>query len=331
MDAQRAVAKPEFAGFLKEMAITKENLAAEAGISVTTLRAVLNGQRVSASTTYALESILGGQIREYFDFTRNDTALGSSTVYGHHRLIRMVLGFALKERRVEFNAAALATPPQLPKHETKTLQPEDVAALLAALESAPIKWRVYVHLLLMTGARRGAIAGLEWSKIDWANSRITLNKALLYSKTRGVYEDEMKTKKPVIIKLPDETMELLREYRSWFDQLREANGDRWRGTDYMFVHDDGAVMHPDSGTKKLGQLARKHGLEHVHPHKLRHTLASLLHHNGLEVAAISKRLGHSNINTTLKIYTHMIDVADEQAAEIIANVILRPNSPKSSP
>jgi len=54
-------------------------------------------------------------------------------------------------------------------------------------------------------------------------------------------------------------------------------------------------------------------------------MASLLYFNGVDGIAISKRLGHAKVSTTTDIYSHIIKQADEQAAESIADAILRPS------
>ena len=101
------------------------------------------------------------------------------------------------------------------------------------------------------------------------------------------------------------------------------NGDRWIESDYVFTRDDGGVMNPDNVTQWLGNFARKYGLPPIHPHKFRHTMASLLIYNGTDALTVSKRLGHAKVSTTTDIYSHVIKQADEQAAESIADVILR--------
>ena len=82
-------------------------------------------------------------------------------------------------------------------------------------------------------------------------------------------------------------------------------------------------MNPDNITQWLGDFSRKYGIPDVHPHKFRHTMASLLITNGTDPLTVSKRLGHSKVSTTTDIYSHIIKQADERAADCIADVILR--------
>lgn len=230
---------------------------------------------------------------------------------------------------VMFNAASKATPPKLQRKEAETFQPEEIEKIRDCLESEPLKWKTLTHLLMITGARRGEVVGLEWSKIDWEHSQVLIDKALLYSTLSGVYADTTKTHTARFVKLPEETMQLLRQYRLWWLELRIKNGDRWMEGDYLFVRDDGAPIHPDTVTDWLNRFAKRHGLPNIHPHKFRHSMESLLYFNGVDSITISKRLGHAKVSTTTDIYSHLIKQADERASEGIADAILRKPSQKT--
>ena len=66
-------------------------------------------------------------------------------------------------------------------------------------------------MLMITGCRRGEIVGLKWDRVNWEDSSIRIDTTLLYTPERGVYESTTKTGAERVIKLPAETMALLRE------------------------------------------------------------------------------------------------------------------------
>ena len=66
-------------------------------------------------------------------------------------------------------------------------------------------------------------------------------------------------------------------------------------------------MHPDSPTRYFKKFGDKYGITGFHPHRIRHSSASIAIRNGVDVAAVSKRLGHSDINITLRTYVHATD------------------------
>ena len=249
--------------------------------------------------------------------------LSAKTILEYHRLISTVMTQAEKEMLVQYNPAHRATPPKIERTEVDSFQPDELARIMDCLEEEPIKWQTITHLLIITGCRRGEIMGLHWDAVDWKGKQLRIDRALLYTPTSGIYEDSTKTGETRFIKIPEETVQLLRLYQAYYDGLRLKNGDRWIESGYVFTRDDGGTMNPDNVTQWLSGFAKRHDLPPIHPHKFRHTMASLLICNGTNVLTVSKRLGHSKVSTTTDIYSHAIKQADERAAESIADVILR--------
>ena len=82
------------------------------------------------------------------------------------------------------------------------------------LSSEPLKWQVITNLLIATGCRRGEIAGLKWSAVDFQRGELHINSNLLYSRELGVYQDTTKTAtSDRTVRLPAEIADLLKEYR----------------------------------------------------------------------------------------------------------------------
>ena len=141
-----------------------------------------------------------------------------------------------------------------------------------------------IHLLMITGCRRGEIVGLKWDRVNWADSSIRIDTTLLYTPDRGVYESTTKTGADRTIKLPKETMELLRQYKVWQLETRLAMGDRWKDTPYVFTGECGGCMAPDTLSGYLTRFEKKYSLPHIHAHKFRHSMASVLYFSGADTA-----------------------------------------------
>lgn len=255
---------------------------------------------------------------------RTGGGLSAKSILEHHRLISTVLDQAEKESLVPFNVADKATLPKLERREVTYFQPEQVEAIRDALELEPIKWRTLVHMLLITGARRGEILGLKWDKVDFEGSKIHICNNVLYSADRGIYEDSPKTATSNrYVTLPLETMKLLRKYRAWQNEERLRMGEYYQYQGFVFSQDNGKPMHPDSVTTWLDRFSKRHGLPHINPHAFRHTMASMLYFNGVDSVSISKRLGHAQVSTTANIYAHVMEEADQRNADILADVFLK--------
>ena len=134
------------------------------------------------------------------------------------------------------------------------------------------------------------------------------------------------------IKLSEIVFDLLREYQAYWNKLRNEMIDRWEHfititladgstqtviNDRLFIKEDSTPMNPDSLTDWTSNFVKKNKLPHFTPHSLRHTHATLLIAEGVSIPTVSRRLGHSDITTTSKIYVHAIQSADEIASDVI--------------
>ena len=276
-----------------------------------------------------LEKVTPGRLMALYDWLaepgrnkRNGGTLSKKTIREYHMFISSVMGYAEKEGRIILNPCKKVDPPKKERKKVEILQPEDVKRMLALLEKEPLKWRVYIHMLLVSGARRGEIAGLKWDKVDFFNNQIEICNNLLYDGKNGVYETTPKTEESNrFVKLPPETMELLKTWMKQCNLLKSTNKEIWNDTNFVFIQDNGNPIHPQSVSRWFERFCERNDLPKISIHKLRHTAASILIDSGASIATVSRRLGHSQISTTLNIYTHQIKKRDEAAAENIGGVI----------
>jgi Site-specific recombinase XerD len=80
-------------------------------------------------------------------------------------------------------------------------------------------------------------------------------------------------------------------------------------------------IHPDTVTSWFKDFVKKNNLPDITLHSLRHTNASLMIANGVDLRTVSKRLGHAQVSTTTNIYSHAIKSADERAADVLGDIL----------
>ena len=194
--------------------------------------------------------------------------------------------------------------------EAQALTVEELRAVLEALEAEPLKWQALVHVLIDTGCRRGECCGLKWEDVDLEGRVLTIRRNLCYTPQKGVYVDTPKSGKVREVDIGPETAALLASLRG------QSEGG------YVFTREDGVEpMHPQSPTRYLKKLSAKCGVPDLHPHKLRHTFASVSILAGADVASVSEALGHSDKAVTLRMYTHADAESRRRAAQLFREAI----------
>ena len=321
--AAKAIAKPALQKARLDQHMSQDALAKKAGVASNTIRTMENGSKVMPKKAEAVAAALGNQTSDLFTLEKDMTPLAPKTVDSYHRFISTVLAQAEREMLVPYNAAAKAVPPKLEHKEPNYFQPEEINAILEALETEPLKWRTIVLLLIVTGCRRGEIMGLQWERVSLALRTIKIDHALLYSHTRGIYLDTTKTADVRFLKIPQEAVDLLEQWKQEQTAMRFASGSLWHETGFVFTQEDGRPMNPDSITKWLNQFSKRHNLPRINPHAFRHTVASVLIANGTDVVTVSKQLGHASTTTTEGFYAHLIEERKAEASDCIADVLLR--------
>lgn len=320
---ERATARIDLAAYLKKHKLSRAEIARRAGIAASTVSTAALGKPVSREKAEAIAAAMCVKLTDVFTLQQDTTPLSDKTVLEYHRLISAILAQAEKEMLIPYNPAAKATPPKVQRKAPDYYQPEQVDMILDALEAAPLKWRTITYLLIDTGCRRGEAMGLKWESVDLSAGIITIERALLYSSKRGVYEGPPKNGKSRTIKLAAETLALLKRYRIAQMELRLANGDRWIDSGYVFTQDNGDRMNPDSLTDWLNKFSKANDLPHIHPHAFRHTAASTMIASGVDLVTAANELGHSNATTTATIYAHQIAEAKAKANEARSSVFNR--------
>ena len=200
---------------------------------------------------------------------------------------------------------------------------DELCYIMECLNKEPLKWRVLIRLLIDTGIRRGECCGLKWENIDFQRNTITIAGNLSYTPELGVYLDTTKNSHVRTIDVDPDVIALLAELRK--EQAASCISE------WVFTQDNSpAPMHPNSPTRRLKKLSDRYGIPDFHPHKLRHSFASVAITNGADVASISEKLGHMDKAVTLRMYTHANEDSMRQASQVFRNALRKKESPGNS-
>lgn len=242
-----------------------------------------------------------------------------ATVMKLYTILHSLFKMAYLGDMIERNPMDKVERPKPRKDEVKTSEPsaytvEEVRKLLDALETEPLKWRALVRLLIDTGIRRGECCALKWQNVNFKTGEIRIAGNLCYTAAKGVYLDTPKSGRIRVVYASDDTMALLRQLR--IEQAKKVVSA------YVFTKEGSPEpMHPQSPTRYLKKLSERSDIPDLHPHKLRHTFASIAITNGADVASVSEVLGHSDKAVTLRMYTHADQESMKRAAAITQEAI----------
>ena len=252
--------------------------------------------------------------------------LSGKTILEHHRLLRAMLHKAVYWQLIVANPAERVQPPKARKPKRKSYDDEQTKILLENLEllsSEDTKYKVAIILTVFTGVRLGELMGLEWQDVDFKNGIISINRSSQYLADMGVFTKVPKTESSIReIAIPEFIISLLEEYKLWYEEQKSIYGELWMNSDRLFVQADGKPMHPSTISKWFVKYVGQIGLPVINFHGLRHTNASLLVAQNIDIAVISARLGHAQISTTLDFYVHPLLSHNRKAGYALENLLL---------
>ena len=255
--------------------------------------------------------------------------LSSKTILEHHRLLHSMFQQAVYWQMIAYNPASRVRPPKSKKPCISFYDDAQTIALIKALEGEELKFRVIILLTIFTGLRRGEVLGLEWQDINFKNSSVTVRQSNQYVSSIGIYTKDPKTETSYrTISIPISIIKLLKQYKIKQLEQKIRIGNKWNNTNYLFVQWDGKPMHPDTITKWFRQFLEDKNLPHITFHGLRHTHATLLISQGLDVRTVSNRLGHAQTSTTLNIYAHSFAKMDTEASNKLNSLLYRDDTEK---
>lgn len=177
------------------------------------------------------------------------------------------------------------------------------------------KHRLEFILTLGTGLRIGELVALRWEDIDLENGSLRVNKSIwrgyvtIDGKRKYVME-ETAPKTPSSIRevaMPDKILEELKIHKTKQDGVKEKYKEVYIDKSYVFANIIGEHVLADTLSKSFVKVLKDNGIKHLKFHALRHTYATRLFEKGVQLKTVQKLLGHSSIEITADIYTHVMN------------------------
>ncbi|HZK56158.1 MAG TPA: tyrosine-type recombinase/integrase [Desulfosporosinus sp.] len=312
--------KPEFKDLMKEKGLRIVDLSRSSGISNNTIMRARSGTTITYKTAEALSKALEVKLDTLF-LIQVTGPLSGQSVKHHHRLISSILTCAVQWQCLVSNPAERVKAPKVDKKEAAHFEEDMTEYMLALLEDEPLKYKTMVYLAVYSGARLGEVSGLEWSDVDFERNYLQVCRASQYLPGKGIFTKDPKNESSKrVIAMPVLVMDILKQYKAWQNEERLKCGDSWEDHNRLFTKWNGQPIFPTTPSTWYREFRRKHKLPDVKFHGLRHTNASLLIGQGVDVQTVATRLGHTKATTTTSIYSHFLKRPDQEAADKLQNL-----------
>ena len=240
--------------------------------------------------------------------------LSAKTIRNTIRFLSSAFEHAIYIGQLESNPCKRAALPKGQQREIRVLYVTEIPDFLNAISNVDINEKVAYELALFLGLRRSEILGLKEADVDLVNRLVYVHNTRHRVDGKDI-EQSTKTKRSTrILALPDilvDDIERLLETHRLF---------KYKKVDYLIQNGFGEPLGHQALASRLARLEKRCGLPNVTLHGLRHTYASLLHSRGVDMANISAELGHSNLATTMNIYTHVFQSASNASRGIASTI-----------
>ena len=245
--------------------------------------------------------------------------LSAKTVLHYYTCMESMLAAAVRMEILDRNPMEQVQRPKVRRSKARSLTEAQALELLRCLADEPnMCYRAAVLLALWCGLRLGEVGELKLSDVDWDACTIDISRALKYTPQTGAFAAEPKTESSErVIALPAGMMAILAEARDYQEECRALIPHLWQGDGWIVHGWDGRQLNHDTPSKWFRRFADAHGFEGIRFHDLRHTHASILLANSIDVVAVAHRLGHSDPSTTLRIYAHAMARRDFESASMM--------------
>jgi len=218
------------------------------------------------------------------------------------------LKYAIKLKLVTNNPFKDVTIPRLAKEEKiNFLDSDQLKTFLEIAEKRDLKQFAVFRLLAYSGMRIGEMLALSWDDVNFTDNTISVNKTLAKSESGSVMINVPKTKTSKrVLDMDAETMQILHRWKvQQASYLLKRGINATQKSQLVFINRCNDLLSPHTVRGWYNRIAKAGNLPHITLHGFRHTHATLLFSAGASVKEVQTRLGHSDVQTTLNIYTHL--------------------------
>ncbi|HLI07045.1 MAG TPA: site-specific integrase [Ktedonobacteraceae bacterium] len=252
-----------------------------------------------------------------------DEGQSPSSVITMNKVLHQALAYAVKERLIAINPCVGVS---LPSEERRKVQPltfEQAQRLLQEVQGTMME--PFIVLALVLGMRHGELLALRWQDINLTQRTLAIHFTLTQDERYHYVVGDPKTASSErLILLPQPVCEMLHAHRERQAEARLKAGSAWQQHDLVFCTDKGAYLWPANVRQRFYRILQRAGLLPMHIHDLRHSASTLLRKMGVDLKVIQEILGHSTLDMTANVYSHVLPSMQQEAVEKMEEFFKKP-------
>lgn len=269
-------------------------------------------------------------LQRYYTKLLDIDKLDASNVKRINKTLKTCLKEAIKQGYLQKNWCDDVNLPKVKKEDNiKALSKDEQLRLLEALKGIDLE--LLITFALGTGLRLGEVLGLKWSDIDFKEHTLSVQRSVRRvveiqrdgSRNRVLKEVPPKTENSFrTVPIPDSILSKLKSYKREQNELILAIGEDYQNNNYVFCNNDGTIMDPKKPNRRLSSVLKSNDIELITFHGLRHTYCTRLFEAGVPPKTVQSLVGHSDIETTMNIYTHVMKETKMEAVDKINSIFI---------
>lgn len=271
-----------------------------------------------------LKDLVARDIQDFYDVQLQ--RVKANTVIHYHAIIRLALCHARKKGWIPENPIDEVDKPEKNHFVGKFYTADELSTLFKLTKDTNLE--VPVLMGGFYGLRRSECVGLRWSAIDFINDVFYINHTVTTPRVNGkvkiIAKDRTKTKSslralPLDAAVKERLLAIKARQEMYRKKFKRSYQKDW--LDYVMVDELGGLILPNYVTSAFKRVLEKNDLRPIRFHDLRHTSASLLLANGVQLKDIQVWLGHSDFSTTANIYAHLDANSKNASLAAISGVV----------
>ncbi|MFG3002158.1 tyrosine-type recombinase/integrase [Streptomyces sp. NPDC048340] len=237
-----------------------------------------------------------------------------------HSVLKSALEHAVREEEIPRNVARNVRTGTPRPRRFNPLTTDEARRFLAAVRGH--RHAALFELALRTGLRKGELLGLRWEDLDLDTGTAAIRRTLQRTSAGGLTTLPTKTRASERrIALPARCVQSLKRHHEQQQRESEAAGTTWQHSGHVFTTAQGGSIDPTNLTRAFTTLLRKAGLRRIRFHDLRHSTATLLLEQGIDLVVIKELLGHAHIGVTAGVYAHVRLRLQRHAIDTLGNAL----------